>query len=38
MTGRLILIVAISVAAVIGMVIMGRAMDGKDKTDGEPKQ
>ena len=30
MTGRLILIVAISVAAVIGMVIMGRAMDGKD--------
>lgn len=35
MTGRLILIVAISVAAVIGMVIMGRAMDGKEKGEGQ---
>ena len=31
MTGRLILIVAISVVAVIGMVFMGHAMDGKEK-------
>ena len=35
MTGRLILIVAISVAAVIGMVIMGRAMDGKEKDEAQ---
>ena len=38
MTGRLILIVAISVAAVIGMVIMGRAMDGKDGKAAEPEK
>ena len=30
MTGRLIAIVAVSIAAVIGMVIMGRLADGKD--------
>lgn len=30
MTGRLIAIVAVSIAAVIGMVIMGKLADGKD--------
>ena len=32
MTGRLIAIVALSIAAVIGMVIMGKLADGKDAT------
>ncbi len=30
MTGRLIAIVALAIAAVIGMVIMGKLADGKD--------
>ncbi len=30
MTGRLIAIFAVAIAAVIGMVIMGRLADGKD--------
>ena len=38
MTTRLIVILAASVLAVVGMVVMGRAMDGKDNPDGEPKQ
>ena len=33
MTTRLIVILAASVLAVVGMVFMGRAMDGKEKTD-----
>ena len=35
MTTRIIVIVAISLAAVIGMVFMGKAMDGKEKEQKE---
>ena len=38
MTTRLIVILAASILAVVGMVFMGRAMDGKEKSEGEPKQ
>jgi hypothetical protein len=37
MTTRIIVIVAISLAAVIGMVFMGKAMDGKE-TPGAGKE